>query len=621
MRLLNTDRTCIDHLYGKTGGGRDSFSRCLFFIILLIFCIFRLNIHKIYGFSAYPDEFGYWAGAAAWIGYDWSQTASLGSYYSFGYSLLLMPVLKIFQNSVTAYRAALALNMLLQCAAAVLLLEIFKRWHLRERLSRQESAEEKNAVLLAAGCAVFYPAWTFYVQMTLTEALLAFLYVWICYQLFLFLEKPKVTRAIILALSFLYLYFVHMRTVGVVLAGLFTLFVCAWKKPASRKPLLTGMVVMILGAAGGLWLKAWVTDNVYAAADAAMLAVNDYGGQLGKIKSLFTLQGIWKFFRSCAGKIYYLGIASFGLLYPAVYGCCRETASLLRRPGLWKKHGTCKSKERITGEVKGYFSLFVFLSLSGQFFVTAVGTMEPGRMDGIVYGRYNEYLLPLFMGIGMLTLCDLRRRLWEFLFSVVCSAVLFGITYLNTLHSGLTAMQGYFCAGLSYLSDDWNYNVRTDPVKAFLFGLLLMIFVRGCLYAGKHMKKYVPGLSVMGAVFTMEILLAVCLQKKYTWLFNDVDYYNLQIYKYIETHGTKEEQVSYFYGGGLPYIDLIQFAMRDREVQVITMPDAADTAVPESALPGEGFLIVDYDCPYLAELEEIYVRCEESRAFVLLKAE
>lgn len=619
MRLSNTDKSCVDNLYGKAGGGRDSFSRCLFFIILLIFCIFELNIHKIYGFCAYPDEFGYWASAAAWIGYDWSQTASIGYYYSFGYSLLLMPVLKFFKDSVAAYRAAVTLNMLLQCAASALLLGIFRIWYSGKRWSLQEIPKVKNRILLAAGCAVFYPAWTFYVQMTLTEALLTFLYVLICFQLLLFLKKPKMSGAVFLALSFLYLYFVHMRTVGVAAAGILTLSAFAWKKPSSRKPLLAGMIVFILGLAGGLWLKSWVTDNVYAAADAAMLAVNDYAGQFGKIKSLFTLQGIRKLFLSCAGKLYYLGIASFGLLYPAVYGCLRESAKLFA--GVREKHENCPEPERTMAEEKGYFSLFALLSLCGQFLVTAVGAMEPGRLDGIVYGRYNEYLLPLLLGIGLLTFCDLRHKLREFLLSVVCSAVLFGITYLNTLHSGLTAMQGYFCTGLSYLADDWHYDIRSDPVKAFLLEILLMVFVRGCAYAGSHMKKNASGLSVMGVVFAVEILLAVCLQKKYTWLFNDVDYYNLQIYEYIQAHGSEEDQVSYLYGGGLPYIDLIQFAMRERQVEIITMPDTGDAGTLERILPEEGFLIVDYGCPYLEALEEIYVRCEESKAFVLLRAE
>ena len=51
-------------------------------IIIAIAC-FLYGIFGVFGFSAYPDEFGYWAPAAAIFGYDWSEITSLGSYYSY----------------------------------------------------------------------------------------------------------------------------------------------------------------------------------------------------------------------------------------------------------------------------------------------------------------------------------------------------------------------------------------------------------------------------------------------------------------------------------------------------------------------------------------------------------
>ena len=51
------------------------------------------GIFAIIGFSAFPDEFGYWSVAAAILGYDWSSITGLGPYYSYGYSVLLTPIL------------------------------------------------------------------------------------------------------------------------------------------------------------------------------------------------------------------------------------------------------------------------------------------------------------------------------------------------------------------------------------------------------------------------------------------------------------------------------------------------------------------------------------------------
>ena len=39
-----------------------------------------------------PDEFGYWANSAYFMGLDWSPSVQVIGYYSYGYSLLLVPI-------------------------------------------------------------------------------------------------------------------------------------------------------------------------------------------------------------------------------------------------------------------------------------------------------------------------------------------------------------------------------------------------------------------------------------------------------------------------------------------------------------------------------------------------
>lgn len=87
------------------------------FILLIVFCFFQYGIKKICGFTLYPDEFGYWASAANIVGYDWSEVASMGSYYSFGYSLILIPVLAVTQNGIVAYRIAVLINVMLMAVS------------------------------------------------------------------------------------------------------------------------------------------------------------------------------------------------------------------------------------------------------------------------------------------------------------------------------------------------------------------------------------------------------------------------------------------------------------------------------------------------------------------------
>ena len=71
-------------------------------IMLIMILVLGYGLGRIYGFVLFPDEFGYWAHAAGILGYDWSSITSLGSYYSFGYSVILIPIMALFNNAVIA---------------------------------------------------------------------------------------------------------------------------------------------------------------------------------------------------------------------------------------------------------------------------------------------------------------------------------------------------------------------------------------------------------------------------------------------------------------------------------------------------------------------------------------
>ncbi len=607
----------INGIGTKTGGRNRFFFRYFLLFSTLVFCIFQVNIQKIYGFSIYPDEFGYWASAAQMLGWDWTDTVALGSYYSYGYSLLLAPILWIFRDSVAAYRGAVALNMLLQCGAVGIL------WTIFERLSPAENAEEKRMqAVLAVGVAVFYPPWLFYMQMTMTEALLMFLFALVCYQILRFVEKPGIAGGVFLGLTLVYMYFVHMRTVAILIAAVLTLTLYAWRVPSARKKVAVLLILLAVGAVCGIWVKGRVVDAVYAATEMETLAINDSVGKFGILKSIFTVFGMKRFISSMAGKLYYLVLAAFGLTVPAVCICLKKSLHVFR-----DLISRADAGQPETSYERDYFYVFCLFSLMGQTAVSAMVAMWPGRLDSYIYGRYSEYMLPVLMGIGLLAWSGTKHRLRIFTGSAVISAVLFAVTFRNVLHSGLTVMQGYFAPGLNYLSEDWNYEVKAEFWKAYLFGLCLMTGVAVCIHIGKRSGKYVYALA---GFLLMETLLAFRLEGKYISYFNDVNYYNLRIAAYMEE---QEDPVVYLYGGGFPYIDLIQFAMREKKIEIIWLEDLetasgneaeineTESLEWESILPEEGFLLVDQGSPYRDELQSRYQECVESQAFVLLQIE
>lgn len=603
--------------------------------------MYEYGIQKIYGFSIYPDEFGYWASAAQWIGYDWSETVSQASYYSFGYSLILTPILLLCKSGVAAYRAAVLVNVLLQILSIGLLYGIYRRLFYTAKGDGVDADTAENGdaqgreIVFAVGAAVFYPVWTFYAQMTLTEALLAFLYALICWLLLCFLEKPTCIRAMLLSIALIYLHFVHMRTVGVVIAAGMTLFLYAWRVREARKAIVSATLILLAGIFIGMQIRNAVIGNLYApvhegamaetglAAGNAIAAANGYAAQIANVKAVLNPEGILLLLKSCVGKLYYLGMSSFGLIYPAIGGCVAETFKLLHR--LFHKGVTdgAETKEK-EYDPQGWMFLFLLLSFLGQFMISAIYMRSLGRLDGIVYGRYNDYLVPVFIGIGVLALWENRHLLRYTLAGIAVSAVLLVISWDTALHSGAVLMHGCHAAGLNYVSDDLHfYEITPEFVKAFGFGICLLLLVTGCIAFVRKIGAQNPGLSIVGigAVLLMEGMLTFRLDQKYIYYFNDMNYYDLEVYEYIEDYEKKENKtvpVYYLHDGGQIYINLIQFAMQDETLHFIYEKkedgDMLSWEELEATLPVDGFLVTDCDDDYLPGLDGKYRKCVESRS-------
>lgn len=97
--------------------------------ILFAILIFYINfgiVGKCYNPFVYNDEMGYWTHASAMAGYDWRGVSNSLAWYSFGYSFLLVPIIKLFESSVAMYRAALMLNIIMQTAVYFMYIYILR---------------------------------------------------------------------------------------------------------------------------------------------------------------------------------------------------------------------------------------------------------------------------------------------------------------------------------------------------------------------------------------------------------------------------------------------------------------------------------------------------------------
>lgn len=459
--------------------------------MLLFFALsFGSGVTRIFGFTLFPDEFGYWSPAAAAAGYDWSGVTAYGSYYSFGYGLILTPILWIGQNALWTYRFALGVNAFLLAAAFILLLKI------TGRMVPQSPPAQR---ILSAGIAVCYPTWLLYMNMTMTEILLVFCFLLVCMLLLRYLERPTLGRFAAAGLGAVYLYTVHMRSIPVLCAcvGCMTWFWIAeagqsrrrilrnpeehapsgkaesisegWTEPekksraASWIRLLAAPVIVGAAFLSAGYLKNMIQASVYGKTDGALLSVNDYRGQLSNIRGLFTRDGFAELIVSLLGKVYYLSFASFGLFFAGIWFFIKKMT----------KKGS-ENRDRI-------FSLFLLLSAAGEILVCAVYTRGYGRIDGLCYGRYDEQLLPVFMAFGCFAILNMKHV------PIYGAAVILGglpvtamLEFVVKQH-GLTNINGgYFIAGLSYLLryvlfEPENYFWKAYALAAILCAAMFII--------------------------------------------------------------------------------------------------------------------------------------------------
>lgn len=554
------------------------------YILLMIGSIFGYGIQKIYSFTLFPDEFGYWASAAQMAGYDWKEIVSLGSYYSFGYSLLLFPVLKLAPDSIAAYRIAVGLNMVLMCGALPLAQGIIKNLF--------PERDEVQQVFIA-GIAVLYPSWIFYMQMTMTEALLMFLFM-LAFRLFLaFMKRPSALRAAALALTVVYSYCVHMRALGVVIACAIAVIFRLMKrggresKEEARKEaaaaavfFVTFMAALILASL----LKRYTIAEVFSQAGEGALATNNYGGLWRKFKEILSLQGFFYFVMGIAGKIFYLGIASFGLFYWAVIWCIKRIKDLEA-------------------------ALFLTLSVMAEVVICSVYVANEDSIDSLIYGRYDEFLVPVLMVIGIGMLAESRHpfRL-SAAWGAVSGALAFGLLRLVEKEQR-TGIRGYMAVGISYLINEDNFHPQYYFICLWLSGSAVIFLVSLVIWAG---SKKADSAWLMGIVLILEAALGLYASHQYTYRYNETHFIDRIVAETITETAQEGDEVVYLREDASRYIDAVQMWLGSRSIKMIKEEEFSG----EKTEPGE-FLIAVRWTKHRSALEEIYNRHIEANTFIL----
>lgn len=561
---------------------------------IALLCFWLFGIGSVYGFSFSPDEYTYWAYAACADGYDWSAITSLGSYFSYGYSIILFPIFKLCKDAITAYRIAVSLNFFFLFVAFALLASTMRRM----------IPDKRMPVALFSALAVLAPWNLFYTQMTMTEVFLVCLYIAAGSILFYYLENNRLSTLIWLMLMLMYLYIVHMRTVGILLSTMIVLLIHIFARKEKR-----WHIPVMLGITAILFVVTWLIKdiaitNVYGGMNPALVADNDYSGQIAKLHYIFTKEGFYDLIISILGKILYLGLATYGLFYWGIYALIRQSVQMFKN---------IKNRNKTTAQEE--FSLFILLSVAAQIMIATIYLLTLGEIHDYTYGRYTELIIPFVMVLGFVVLWRERTRIvW------IVTGVLAGVNMLIVLltirqitDTGAERFFGHFMVGISYLYDGGEFETGRFFMGAWILGELLTLLVTAAVLFSRSNAKRRYVIAVLAVI---QFALAIRAHNVYiapSKLGAFRDSLLADKISAMQEDGRRIIYIDYNYPAS---IGILQFMARDTDIQVMEHRDAIEDY--DGDITENDLLIFAFDDAFSQQWVANYSHADAYGHFMLL---
>lgn len=428
---------------------------------VLLFFLSISNLSNLSQIFVLHDEFGYWYNAANLAGYDWTGIKGISPYYSYGYSLILVPLFHIFHSSTAMFRAAIIINGLLLTGSYIL--SCICSFQLFKEIRRE---------ILCIFCFFIscYGSFLFSVNITWGEPLLTFLF-WLIIFTFLRLQKKNsLVYLCLLVIEALFLYAIHQRTLGVicamVLTGIYLLKSNHWKRKyiCIFLPIASVLIIIAFLFKDNLVSVIW---NSYISSDTG--SANTYSGQVQKLISLFTS---FDFFKSVVkgffSKWFYLCSASGLLILWGIFFI-----------------GYKFKNQRSESKVILFIGSFCFLSTFFMEGISALYFNATTRLDSIIYGRYAEFTVGPLLLFG---LCFLYQKLGtlKILLTGICIYLFLSLSASGLLFHGSGNM--YLSSVVGNIFYD-SYADRMNTGYLIVIPLLIGIFLYVLFqHRNKHMR-------------------------------------------------------------------------------------------------------------------------------------
>lgn len=343
-----------------------SYIHILSCIAILFLCC--LQITALDYIVVINDEFGYWSLAASAVGYDWKELIAETPYYSWGYSIWLIPIIALLPTPELWYKAAIFLNVIF------LLLSYFFCFKSGRKLF--PGLNDKIMALISL-VVIIYPSNIIYAQVAWPESLCYFL-VWLEFYLILRLDEHFSFRYYVLSLVIaLYGYAVHNRNIGILLSSVIVLLFLLIKHKQKIIYYLLLPLIIVAGYKGIDLIKMYQINTLWE--NSKTSSINNVGVNVATITSYATriTQEIKQLLISIMGKYFYI-IIGFELTFPIVIiRFFKDTFASIKEKKVFQNYLISK--------------FWILLTGAAMFGICALQMNRWDlRKDCIVYGRYME---------------------------------------------------------------------------------------------------------------------------------------------------------------------------------------------------------------------------------------
>lgn len=370
-------------------------------IVTLLFAVsvFLINfriVGKCYNPFVFNDEMGYWTHAATIAGYDWRGVSSSLAWYSFGYSFMLAPLMKIISDTVILYRAAIILNICMELVSYFLFVYIIR--YLFPKLGKLPTS-------FVSAAAILYTSYQMNAGIAFSETALLFVTTVIVFTVVRIIQKPTYLNLGCLGILSAYLFMIHNRTIGIVASAVFIVALGFIFKKINYKKAGVFTLTLVIGiicnklVRGGLESALWPSGKAGG---------NDAGSVFSKLKAAFaSVDAIKKLISIMAAQGFAVSAATMCLVLFALWVVMRKIFFALGKTAL-----ALKEKKKLDCNIfdeRIFVLTFIFCAFISTWFISSVFMFDFQRIDHVLYTRYFDIIVGVLVMIGICCLYEAEK--------------------------------------------------------------------------------------------------------------------------------------------------------------------------------------------------------------------